>query len=138
MQPISESRKIGEHSVAYEPDTGFFLMNQVGVLNEHDASEILAAFDALNAAGTAPYVLCATSHAGSITPEARQVFQRARQSSGPTAFVALYGGTRLFRATAILLLTALKLAGLGVTAVMEADEASARAWLARKQRTRSG
>jgi len=138
MQQVPESQQIGQHSIAYEADTGFFLVRQVGVLDEHDANGILATFDALNPQGTAPFVLCETSQAASITPKARKVFQRARQTSGPSAFVALYGGTRLFRATAILLLTALKLVGLGVEATMESDEGAARTWLARKREARGG
>lgn len=128
---------IGRHSVAYEPSTGFFLVCQVGELSESDAVGLLAAFDELNPSGVPPFVLCSGFEASSITPAARKAFQRERATSGPTAFVAFYGGSRLYRAAAILLTTALKLTGLGVEASMEADEAAARAWLTRKQEARA-
>ncbi|HLT31025.1 MAG TPA: hypothetical protein VK013_13370 [Myxococcaceae bacterium] len=127
------THQIGPHTLRYEPDTGFFVLKQVGVLDEAHALRILELFDELNPRVEAPFVIADNSESTSITPAARRAFDRARGLTGPSAYVVTFGGSPTFRAAAVLLFTALKLVGLGVDGTSTADEASARAWLARKR-----
>lgn len=132
MEPHT-TYQIGPHSLRYERDTDFFVLKQVGVLDESHALRILELFDELNPRIEAPFVIADNSESTSITPAARRAFDRARGLTGPSAYVATFGGSATFRAAAVLLFTALKLVGLGVDGTSAADEAAARAWLTRKR-----
>lgn len=132
MDP-NTTHQIGPHTLRYETESGFFVLKQVGVLEESHALRILELFDALNPTQEAPFVIADNRESTSITPGARRAFDRARGIGGPSAYVATVGGSAPFRAAAVLLFTALKLVGLGVDGTSAADEATARAWLARKR-----
>ncbi|HVJ94582.1 MAG TPA: STAS/SEC14 domain-containing protein [Labilithrix sp.] len=152
MRQLAKSEHV---ELWYEPNTDILCTVLVGKLEVSDAHllmqktrEILAE---IRPRPEPWYVLVDIRQAGSLTPEVREAFADAEDTSLETRALqnarrmAIFGGSFAFRTVAGLIMKALHLVQSapfssadsdhrGVRWTIEADEATARAWLLERQR----
>jgi len=120
--------------VRHEPDTGFtFIVYPPGKLDVDDVDDLFVKLERHYAAGETRFLLCDARNTGGFTPEARQLM--AQRRGNQMTYSANFGGSFATRAFSNLLIKAFSLTHKELVITMEADEASARAWLTEKRRT---
>jgi len=124
----------GRIHVRHEPQTGFTcVVYPPGKLGVDDVEDFFAKLEQYYAPGEPRFLLCDVRESAGFTAEARQAM--ARRRGYQTTYSANFGGSFAVRAFGSLLIKAFALTHREVIITLEADEASARAWLNDKRRT---
>lgn len=131
---MSNSIAVGPHEVRYEPDTGFVFVRHEGVLEAADAPALLDACAKFARPGEPVFMLADDRRATGITPEARRILSSSG-NVGDRLYLAIFGGNFAFRAIANLVFKAMTISSKKMIAVMVSDEAEAREWLVKQQRS---
>jgi hypothetical protein len=141
---MSSEGKVERSAVRYEPETGFIcVVYPPGRFEEDMARDVIANImehHRSECPGQPAFLLIDARYVTGISPEARKVVASARYEDPRNldetkTYLANFGGSFAFRALANLVVKALMLVSTEMIATVEADEASARAWLSEQRRT---
>ena len=127
-------RKIGQHEMWYEPDTGFTFFVHVGTIDGAEAAEMNVQFAELSKSSGEPIFLLADDRkATGINGEARRMLLES-EAVRNDFHVGLFGLS--FALSAVIKLFSKALAVQGYNYVLNAveDEVTARAWLTEQRR----
>ncbi|HVJ88878.1 MAG TPA: hypothetical protein VM580_03680 [Labilithrix sp.] len=132
----NERLTVGEHSLDYELDTGFFHLIHVGQMNGSEMTKIadnVAELAKKHNPGEASFMLVDNRKAAGISNEGRRVMSQSPVVRDEL-YVALFGASFVVRAVINMVFKAVAIASSSKSvAVAVATETEARAWLSEQR-----
>ena len=127
-------RTIGAHELWYEPDTGFIVFQQRGVVDGRNTKEVVEFFSLwAKRSGVPPFVLVDCRNASTVNSESRSIFSTS-DVMREGCHCSMFGASFAFRTVITLFTKALTLTGSDFVMNSVAEEEPARQWLAEKRR----
>ena len=134
---MSERRRVGQHELWREPETGFLYLVNEGMMNEEEAAGVLEAMRALTtdlAPNDPVFFIADNRKATGFTSGARKVLANGSGNRGESR-IAIFGVAFVYGAALKLLLKTISVvARNAMTVNIVANEAEARTWLLEQQR----